>query len=65
MINSGASYRGETVDNYVLAVTVEQKAPIMFYTGGRKYPFFRITMALPKHVATARGTGRVKSFPLA
>jgi hypothetical protein len=54
MARSGVSYRGESVENYVQAVTVDQKASIMYFTGGRKFPFFRITMALPKHVATAR-----------
>lgn len=42
------------VTHYVLSVEIEEKASIMHYRN-HKYPFFRITMALPKHVPIARG----------
>eukprot|EP01127_Copromyxa_protea_P018831 TRINITY_DN6007_c0_g1_i1.p1 TRINITY_DN6007_c0_g1~~TRINITY_DN6007_c0_g1_i1.p1 ORF type:complete len:1070 (-),score=207.54 TRINITY_DN6007_c0_g1_i1:89-3298(-) len=44
----------EKVNNYVLAVEIEEKASIMNYRGDEKASFFKITFAIPGHVPTAR-----------
>jgi hypothetical protein len=54
---------GGNVNHYVLSVEIEQKASIMHYHE-HKYPFFRITMALPKHVPIARGNFNILSLHL-
>lgn len=46
----------EKLNNYVLAVEIEQKASIMNYRGDDKLPFFRITFAIPGHVPAARSS---------
>lgn len=42
------------VNNYVLAVEIEQKASIMHYRADETMPFFKITFAIPGHVPSAR-----------
>jgi DNA polymerase delta subunit 1 len=44
----------EQVDNYVLSVDIVQKESIMAFHNNQKIAFFKITMALPKHVTPAR-----------
>lgn len=44
----------ERVDNFVVSVDIVQKSSVMNYHGNQKNDFFKITMALPKHVAPAR-----------
>jgi hypothetical protein len=56
MKNHSSQMRHENanVSHYILSLEIEQKASIMHYHE-HKYPFFRITTALPKHVPIARG----------
>lgn len=44
----------EQVDNYVLSVDIVTRESIMSFHNNQKIPFFKITMALPKHVTPAR-----------
>lgn len=44
----------EAVDNYVLSVEIVQKASVRGFHNNELYPFFKITLALPKHVPGAR-----------
>ena len=42
------------VKEYVLEIELLEKESIMGYTGGKRKPFLKITVALPKHVPVGR-----------
>jgi len=55
-MKSEVNQTGLQVENYVLEVKIETKESLMRFHNNQKSPFFRITLALPKHVPTARRT---------